>query len=59
MKATEKNLSCNTNNIISTKEAAAELDVKINTINKYVKEGKLKPVYKENWSIDTTKILCN
>lgn len=33
MKATEKILSCNINNIISTKEAAAELDVKINTIN--------------------------
>ena len=37
MKTTEKILSCNINNIISTKEAAAELDVKINMINKYVK----------------------
>lgn len=44
------------NGIITTKEAAKLLDVKPSTIHKYVKEGKLKPVYENNWHIDATKL---
>lgn len=44
------------NKMISTSEAAEMLKVKPSTIHRYVKEGKLKPVYEENWQIDTTKM---
>ncbi|MDE3841068.1 hypothetical protein C0966_17545 (plasmid) [Bacillus methanolicus] len=40
--------------ILTTKEAACELDVKPSTIHKYVKEGKIKPVYDDSWHIDGT-----
>lgn len=42
--------------IVTTKEAAAILNVKPITIHKYVKEGKLRPVYEKDWQIDTTKL---
>lgn len=42
--------------IIKTSEAANILQVKVSTIHKYVKEGKLKPLYEDDWQIDTTKL---
>ncbi|RHW36061.1 helix-turn-helix domain-containing protein [Neobacillus notoginsengisoli] len=45
-----------TDKIISTNDAAELLNVKPSTIHRYVKQGKLKPVYEENWHIDTTKL---
>lgn len=42
--------------IIKTNDAAEILKVKPSTIHKYVKEGKLKPVYESNWHIDTSKM---
>lgn len=42
--------------MISTSEAAEILEVKPSTIHKYVKEGKLKPVYEDSWHIDTHKL---
>ncbi|KZE67968.1 hypothetical protein AWM68_17500 [Fictibacillus phosphorivorans] len=42
--------------MITTKDAAEKLGVKSSTIHKYVKEGKLKPVYGDNWHIDATKL---
>lgn len=42
--------------IIKTSQAADILEVKVSTIHKYVNEGKLKPVYEDNWQIDTTKL---
>lgn len=42
--------------IIKTSEAAEILQVKVSTVHKYVKEGKLKPVYEDDWQIDTTKL---
>jgi hypothetical protein len=41
--------------MINTKDAAKLLGVKTSTIHRYVKDGKLEPVYKENWQIDGTK----
>jgi hypothetical protein len=41
--------------MINTKDAAELLGVKTSTIHRYVKDGKLEPVYKENWQIDGTK----
>ncbi|PGT83296.1 helix-turn-helix domain-containing protein [Bacillus sp. AFS040349] len=40
--------------LISTNEAAKELDVTTHTIYKYIQDGKLEPVYKDKWQIDTT-----
>ena len=42
------------NNYLSTKKAAEELGVVVSTIYKYVKEGRLKPVYEDKWQIDET-----
>lgn len=42
--------------IIKTSEAAEILQVKVSTVHKYVKEGKLKPVYEDDWQVDTTKL---
>lgn len=42
--------------MITTSEAAELLSVKPSTIHQYVKAGKIKPVYEENWQIDATKL---
>lgn len=42
--------------IIPTKEAAKILNVKTSTIHKYVRENVLKPVYEDDWQIDTSKL---
>ncbi|MFT9493875.1 MULTISPECIES: helix-turn-helix domain-containing protein [Bacillota] len=42
--------------MLTTKEAARILNVKPTTIHKYVREGKLKPVYTDGWQIDATKL---
>jgi excisionase family DNA binding protein len=41
---------------LTTKEAAELLKVQPSTIHKYVKDGKLEPVYVTNWQIDATKL---
>lgn len=46
----------NQKEMVTTKEAATILNVKPSTIHKYVREGKIKPVYEENWQIDATKL---
>jgi DNA-binding transcriptional MerR regulator len=41
---------------MSTSKAAAYLGVTPGSIHRYVSEGKLKPVYDEDWQIDNTKL---
>lgn len=41
---------------LTTKEVAAELNLSIHTIYKYVREGKLTPVYEDSWQIDQTHL---
>lgn len=52
----EKVMRENQKEMVTTKEAATILNVKPSTIHKYVREGKIKPVYEENWQIDATKL---
>lgn len=44
----------NSNDLLTTAQVAEMLDKSVNTIYKYVKEKKLRPVYEDSWQIDQT-----
>jgi DNA-binding transcriptional MerR regulator len=44
------------NDLLTTEQAAKELGVKPESIYRYIREGKLRPVYEDKWQIDTSKL---
>jgi DNA-binding transcriptional MerR regulator len=44
------------NELLTTEQAAKELGVKPESIYRYIREGKLRPVYEDKWQIDTSKL---